>query len=327
MSKIKQFLHKFIEGENNLQIMAIAIISIIILNALFSFSLAVSRKPLLNRLLGQRSVKAPVAPSSAIPNASSALPAPSIDTETVLSSQGVELPVDWQGLGKQMVLAGVIDKTKIEALYSQRGGMSEYMKGMLEGVANQKIIITPQNSGELLNLLWALGLGNKNEILDEDMKDKRFGGDASKFASTGGWTLASGNVMDHYGKHSFIKLDKNQNDMVDRVSKNIFRPCCGNSTHFPDCNHGMAMLGLLQLMASQNIGEQDMYKHALAVNAYWFPDTYLTIASFLKTQGRDYAQASPQELLSAQYSSAQGYRQILSQVQPVQGKSSGGCGV
>ena len=184
-----------------------------------------------------------------------------------------------------------------------------------------------QNSGELLNLFWALGLGNKNEILDEDMKDLKFGGDASKFASTGSWTLAKGDVMDHYSKHSFIKLTKDQQAMVDRVSKGIFRPCCGNSVHFPDCNHGLAMLGFLQLMASQGASEQDMYKSALAVNAYWFPDTYLTIASYLKTQGRDYSQTPPQELLSAQYSSAQGYKQILSQVQPVQGKPSGGCGV
>ena len=159
------------------------------------------------------------------------------------------------------------------------------------------------------------------------MKDLKFGGDASKFASTGSWTLAKGDVMDHYSKHSFIKLTKDQQAMVDRVSKGIFRPCCGNSVHFPDCNHGLAMLGFLQLMASQGASEQDMYKSALAVNAYWFPDTYLTIASYLKTQGRDYSQTPPQELLSAQYSSAQGYKQILSQVQPVQGKPSGGCGV
>lgn len=325
---MREKLYKIIERIQNfswLEIVGMFAIAILIINSLFSFSLTVSRKPVLNRLLGQKlaGVSAPVALT--VP--SSPAPAPKIDTEAILPVSGISLPVAWKDLGKQMIMAGVIDNVKMETLYSQRGGMSEMMKKMLKENNNEKITINSQNSGELLNLFWALGLGNKNEILDEDMKDLKFGGDASKFASTGGWTLAKGDVMDHYSKHSFIKLTKDQQAMVDRVSKGIFRPCCGNSVHFPDCNHGLAMLGFLQLMASQGASEQDMYKSALAVNAYWFPYTYLTIASYLKTQGRDYSQTPPQELLSAQYSSAQGYKQILSQVQPVQGKPSGGCGV
>ncbi len=329
-TNIKQYLHRFIEGPGNLQITAIIIISVIVLNALFSLDVTVSRKPLLNKILKQPSVSAPVTNSPSLANQQSASSASLLsqsDQDKIIPPEGMELPAVWGDVGRQMAAAGVIDKDKIETLYAQRGGVSEYMKKMINEKVNEKIKITPQNSGELLNLLWALGLGNKNEILDEDMKDPKYGGDASKFASTGGWTLASGNVMDHYGKHSFISLNKDQQAMVDRVSKGIYRPCCGNSTHFPDCNHGMAMLGLLQLMASQSVNEQDMYTNALAVNAYWFPDTYLTIAQYLKTKNREYAQTSPQELLSSQYSSAQGYRQILSQVQPVQGRSSGGCGV
>jgi hypothetical protein len=89
----------------------------------------------------------------------------------------------------------------------------------------------------------------------------------------------------------------------------------------------MAMLGFLELMASQGVSEPDMYKAALAVNTYWFPDTYLTIAAYLKKQGSDWNKASPQEILGAQYSSASGYRQILTQVAPPAQRSSGGCGV
>ena len=33
--------------------------------------------------------------------------------------------------------------------------------------------------------------------------------------------------------------------MENKIAKGIYRPCCNNSTYFPDCNHGMAMLGLL----------------------------------------------------------------------------------
>ena len=159
------------------------------------------------------------------------------------------------------------------------------------------------------------------------MIDPQYGG-ADRFASTGGWTLAKGNAMDHYSKHQFMKLTASQQQLVDRVAQGIFRPCCGNSTHFPDCNHGMAMLGLLELMASQDVSEADMYKAALAVNAHWFPDTYVTIAKFLAQKGQDWQRVNPQQILGAQYSSGQGYRQILAQVEPATVKSGGGgCGV
>src|SRR3989344_3584416 len=116
--------------------------------------------------------------------------------------------------------------------------------------------------------------------------------------------------------------------LVDKVSRGIYRPCCGNSTHFPDCNHGMAMLGLLELMASQGASEQDMWKAALAVNSYWFPDTYLTIAAYMQNKGVAWKDVQPQEMLGNSYSSAQGYASIAAQiVQPQGQQGGGGCGV
>ena len=86
------------------------------------------------------------------------------------------------------------------------------------------------------------------------------------------------------------------------------------------------MLGLLELMASQGFSEEEMYRSALAVNAYWFPDTYLTIAKFLESKGLSYSVSDPKELLSAKYSSGSGYRAIASQVASVKG-GGGSCGV
>ncbi|MCR4323214.1 MAG: hypothetical protein NUV61_03970 [Candidatus Azambacteria bacterium] len=248
-------------------------------------------------------------------------------TASVLPAAGVTLPVRWGDLGKQMVDAGVIDGAKFEATYAQRGGLDENAKQLLYGAQNGALVITEQNSGILLNLLWALGLGNKNEILEKGpMTDKQYGG-ADKFASTGGWTLAKGNVMNHYSMHAFMTLTSDQQALVARVSQNIYRPCCGNSVYFPDCNHGMAMLGLLELMASQGASEQQMYKTALAVNAYWFPDTYTAIAKYFAKRGVAWANIDPKEALGAAYSSAQGYRQILTEVEPSTPKGGGGCGV
>ncbi|MEK7125951.1 MAG: hypothetical protein AAB835_00485, partial [Patescibacteria group bacterium] len=208
----------------------------------------------------------------------SANPAPKVSAdslqESVLPSSGVTLPIAWGDLGAKLVEVGAIDQVKLEALYKDRGGFPDEYKKMLEKNMNEKIVITSWNAGYLLNLFWALGLANKNVILEDksEMMSPAYGG-AGNFASTGGWTLARGDAMSHYNMHALVTLTVEQQDLVDRVSRNIYRPCCGNSTHFPDCNHGMAMLGLLELMASQGVGEQDMYKTALAVNSYWFPET------------------------------------------------------
>lgn len=245
----------------------------------------------------------------------------------VIPEQGVELPVQWGSLGKQMVDSGVIDQVAFESLYNNRGGMSEYEQSLFLGEDNGNLKIDQQNANFLLNLLWALGLGNSNPVLDEGpMQNPEYGG-ADKFAATGGWTLAKGDSMDHYSKHEFIELTDDQQSLVESVSQGIYRPCCGNSTYFPDCNHGMAMLGLLELGASQGLSEQELYDMALSVNAYWFPETYLTIAKFLDMQGLVWDDVSPKELLGNNFSSSSGYRGVLSQVEPVGQQGGGGCGV
>jgi len=241
---------------------------------------------------------------------------------------GVMLPVVWGDLGKQLIEKGVIDKDAIESLYARRGGLNDEAKQLLYEEKNDNLTINEQNAEFLLNLFWAFGLANKNLILEEGpMADQQYG-DAGNFASTGGWTLAKGMAMEHYSAHWFITLTKAEQELVERASKNIYRPCCGNSTYFPDCNHGMAMLGLLELMASQGVSEEEMYAVALQVNAYWFPDTYLTIAEYLKSRDISWDKVDPKEILGSAYSSAQGYKQILTKVEQLQTRSIGGsCGV
>ena len=234
--------------------------------------------------------------------------------------------LNWGNLGMQMVEAGVIDKDKIENLYGARGGLTESDKKLLYGANNKNLTISEENSGMMLNMLWAFGLGNKNPILKNGpMMDKQYGG-AGNFASTGGWTLAQGNAMAHYNMHSFITLTPEQQTLVEKVSKGIFRPCCDNSTYFPDCNHGMAMLGLLELMASQGANEADMYRTALQLNIYWFPGQYEAIKTFFASKNIDWNTASPEKILSAEFSSASGFQKVLSQIQPQEQKGGTSCG-
>lgn len=248
-----------------------------------------------------------------------------VASSAVVPEGGVVLPMEWGDLGRRMVDEGVIDFEALEKLYAGRGGLGDFERSVLDGTFSGDFLITPQNSAFLLNMFWALGLSNKNAILEQGpMMDEKYGG-ADGFASTGGWTLARSNAMDHYSAHPFMALTPEQQRLVEEVSKNIYRPCCDNSTYFPDCNHGMAMLGLLELLASQDVGERELYRVALAVNAYWFPSTYQNIAKYLGEQGTAWEDADPKMLLGQAFSSGSGYRAILSQIQPVKTGGGGGC--
>src|SRR3989344_2361539 len=143
--------------------------------------------------------------------------------EQVIPSRGVRLPIKWGDLGVRMIEAGIIDNERFEALYANRGGLDEEMKKLLYDKNNGEIKITPENSGTLLNLFWALGLGNKNEILEKGPMMTHSGAaspaealaKAGGFASTGGCTLAEGNTMDHYSKHEFFSLTPEQQQLVE----------------------------------------------------------------------------------------------------------------
>lgn len=253
----------------------------------------------------------------------------------VLPAEGVELPVRWGDLGKQMAEAGVVDKEKFLEIYKARENEDEARR-FLEKNITGNLRMTAQNSGLILNLLWALGVGNKNPILEKgpmanfdgktpknpaELREK-----AGYFASTGGWGLAKGSAMDYYSRYKFIELTTDEQALVERVSKNIYRPCCDNPTYFPDCNHGMGMLALLELMASQGVSESEMYRTALQVNSYWFPDTYVTLAQYLESKGSSWAKSDPKELLGKKYSSASGYQAILKKVTPLINQGGGSCG-
>ncbi|MDP2629209.1 MAG: hypothetical protein Q8P45_00685 [Candidatus Harrisonbacteria bacterium] len=239
----------------------------------------------------------------------------------------ITLPIRWADLGQRMVTLGVIDMEKIEALYERRGGLSEEERALLEQPNEKELVMTEENSNYLLNLLWAFGLANQSSVLENGpmRSDPQRTGN---MASTGGWILSVGEPMNHYSAHAMVELNDDQQALVERVAKGIFRPCCGNSTYFPDCNHGMAMLGLLQLMAKEGVSEKEMYEVALGVNTLWFGGTYQAIAEYLALQGRSWESTDASEILSAQYSSGQGYQRVVQALEAKGGyKNGGGCGV
>ncbi|MBI3952369.1 MAG: hypothetical protein HY336_00230 [Candidatus Doudnabacteria bacterium] len=224
--------------------------------------------------------------------------------DQILANGGTVLPVEWGDIGTKLIEAGALDEQKLMALYGDRRVYEEFAN-----FRPGKVKLTRDNSQVFLNFLWALGLSNKNEILEKgEMANPNF--KVENFASTGGFSLSSSQAMDHYSRHEWINLNPGQQAMLEHISKKIFRPCCDNSTHFPDCNHGMAMLGLLTLAVSQNLEAGQIYDLALAVNVYWFENNYRVVEQYLTTQGLQWTMTAPEEILSKKYSSGSAYQRM-----------------
>ncbi len=261
--------------------------------------------------------------------AASVLPAKGFKTKIVLGDSIVKL-----------VEAGAIDVVKFETLYSERGGFTPEQRKFLTEPSNEPLTINADNSQFLLNLLWPLGIANKNSALTElQQTELENPQDLFGLAATGGWTLGKAeNGGEYYNKSEIVKLTPEQDQLVKLVASNIYRPCCGNSTAFPDCNHGAAMLGLIQLGAAQGLTEQELYKEAVKFNAFWFPEQYTKMALAFKTfENKDWDSLDPKTLLSNDYSSNKGFYTNISQ--PLSklpafapkkqqgGGGGGGCGV
>lgn len=248
-------------------------------------------------------------------------------TAQVLPDEGYTVDIVWGDIGVKLVEAGGIDIEKYSENYS--GSQWEELMTYLTENKNQGITITKENAYFWVNTLWALGLTQKSDVLDKGVMGTEYKERVGNFASTGGWTLGSRESVGLYSSTSIIPLTQAQHDMVAEVSSHIYRPCCGNPTSFPDCNHGMAILGLLQIMASQGATEEEMYEAALAFNSFWFTQTYIDLAYYFQTtEGVMWKDVDAKKALSAEFSSAQGYQAIKEQIGNIPGSKSAGasCG-
>ncbi len=237
--------------------------------------------------------------------------------EQVNPAEGYSLGVTYGDLGPQLVEAGVIDADAFVQVMSAGGDtISNRQIEILKNDSDEEIVITRENAHFLLNFFWAVGLANRNTILTDGMMIEYSEGQVERFASTGGWTLAARPITDIYASLDLIPLTAEQQARVEQVAAAVYRPCCNNSTLFPDCNHGMAMLGLLEMMAANGATVDEMFEAAKYVNAFWFPQQNIETAMYLKaSQNLDYEDADPRVIVSAQFSSGSGFAVVHQQLQ------------
>ena len=172
--------------------------------------------------------------------------------EAALLPARYELPARFGDLGPRLVAAGAIDEKRFVQTYEAAGQpLSAAQLNVLRQGSEESIVVDGENAYFLLNFFWAVGLANENPLLTEGPLMEAAGGDVGRFASVGGWTIGRKAPRDLYASAALIPLTAEQQARVEEVAYGVYRPCCNNHTAFADCNHGMAMLGLLELMAAQ----------------------------------------------------------------------------
>jgi hypothetical protein len=257
------------------------------------------------------------------------LPKPTAEnlSSQVVPKSGYQVNLNWGETGKKLLSSGAIDLSKYQEKYAD-ARWQEYLSYLTDS-KDTGITINSNNAYFWVNTLWALGLTQKSDVLDKGIMGSQYKDKLGNFASTGGWTLGAKDAVSLYSSSQIIALTNKQQELVNKISQNIYRPCCSNPTSFPDCNHGMAILGLIELMVSQNFSEDDIYKAALAFNSYWFPQTYVDLAYYFQIkENTAWSEVDAKRALSAEFSSSTGYQAIKRQIGNIPGQVTGGgsCG-
>lgn len=244
----------------------------------------------------------------------------------VIPEDGYVVNLKWGDVGKKLVSAGGIDMAKFSKNYEK--GYDEELKFLTEK-KDGGIKVDARSAYFWVNTLWALGLTQKSDVLEKGVMGTQYKKELGNFASTAGWTLGAKKATDLYSSKMIIDLDSKEQERIAKIAAGIYRPCCGNSAAFPDCNHGMAILGLVELMVDQGFADEEIYKAALAFNSYWFAQTYVDLAYYFQTKENvSWDKVDPKVVLGNQYSSSTGYKAITQEIEgaPTLKRGGSSCG-
>ena len=228
-------------------------------------------------------------------------------TAAVLREGGVATGLILDDAIARLVAGGAVVPGKMASAYQRRGGLPDWVVSALKGQASGEIELNQASVPYLLNLLWPLGIANQTAFNGRNPIPE---GSLPRLASTGGWNLGiKKNGANYYNRVEAVPLTAEQDAMVERMAATIYRPCCNNSALFPDCNHGAAMLGFLELAAAQGLPEERIWKLAKVLNGFWYPKQYVAMALLFDLRDNlDWEQVSPQTVLGKSFSSSSGWR-------------------
>ncbi len=230
--------------------------------------------------------------------------------DAVLPAGGIDTGIAFGDSLQRIIAAGALVPGKLRAVYARRGGMKPWTAALLAGPSDAPIRLGADTANDLLTLLWPVGLATRAPF---NADGPTAGPHLPRLASTAGWTLGEApNGAVYFDSVAALALSAEQAARVAEIASRTFRPCCDNPALFQDCNHGAAMLGLLELGASQGLDTAALERVALAANSYWFPREHLKTALFFQLfEGRAWAELPPAELLGARYASASGWHETV----------------
>lgn len=228
-------------------------------------------------------------------------------TQAVLPSRGHATSLVFGDAIPRLVRAGVIDPAKFAALYAARGGLPDWVPRLLAAPSAEPIVLSAATAPYLLNLLWPLGLATRTTF---NLDSPFTGAELARLASTGGWRLGrAATGAAYFNTVGTLDLSEAQEARVLAVARRTFRPCCNNSAFLQDCNHGSAMLGLLELAAAQGLPEGDLFRLAKIANGYWYPTQYVAMALYFDVLADTaWADVDPAVAVGRELASASGWR-------------------
>lgn len=225
--------------------------------------------------------------------------------DDVLPQKGFQSSI-WLGDSiVRLVQDGVIDQKKFESVYPA-STFPAGLQNTLTQPSYKPILLTILDAKFYENLFWPIGLSNYMRMNNESPLNSSA---LYNFSSTAGWTFgAEKNGGAYFNKFRIANLTADEEAMVTTIAQNTYRPCCNNPTFFQDCNHGSALLGLLELGASEGLSKDALYREALAFNSFWFPQQYVLLAvHFELVDHVSWANVDPELALSKNFSSASGF--------------------
>lgn len=225
------------------------------------------------------------------------------------------LPVTWQGIPFKLIETGIIDIEKLKD-YSVRYDqtVSESDLKIFQKDYNGNIEITPNNSVFVYNVLWAIGFAAQSPVLDYELEQygwetiTNLAGYYFSFANLGN---KSNLPQSGYNYFDFVSLNQEQKELVMKIAGQSAVPSCGNSLLLPDCSCSYAMDALILLAASQNFSEDQIYQAMKNMYPYRYPGLYVRHALWFQlAQKQQWSDVDAKELVSVQFSSAQGVAQV-----------------
>lgn len=235
-----------------------------------------------------------------------------ISTE-VLPVQGFQTKIVLGDVVSKMVSAGVLDISKVEERYANKGGIPPDELQVLTQSSKTSLVVNSANASWLINILWPIGLANHMAVNE---KSPIAGKNVHSFASTGGWSLGKENTGGvYFNSVQLIPLTSAQELRVKQIAESTYRPCCDNTSFFQDCNHGSASLGLIELGVAEGLTDADIYKTLLDFNSFWFQQNYEETGIYFKVVKRTaWKDVDPKLVLSQEYSSLSGWEKNIDAV-------------